>query len=106
MNFGDPSVGLDPKVVDPMPSIPPACDPSAGNCAPGALDGLPEVELFDIDAQAGSPAAPRGRDALRRQGPGAVRRPGDRARVLFRFVNDRNDGIGFPLDVSITGDVE
>ena len=106
MNFGDPGAGLDPAVVEPLPSIPPACDPSAGSCAQGFVDGVPEVELFDIDAQTWR-RLPHlaGGDRVSVAGPGHYVDPASGS-VLIRFVNDRTDSVGFQVDVAVTGTIE
>jgi hypothetical protein len=70
------------------------------------LDGLPEVELYDLDD-----AAWRRLPHLTGGSRYAIDEPKryiDRSTgtVLVRFVNDNADGVGFSLDLSITGVVE
>ena len=106
MNFGDPGFSVDPEPISPLASIPEPCpDPPTGECAIG-FDGLPEVELFDLTESSWK--------RLPHLGGGsryAVVEPEryvdpTTGTVLIRFVNDRNDGVGFSFDLSITGDLE
>ena len=78
------------------------------DCAQAAVfDGLPEVELFDIDAQdLESPAASRRRHRGTRSRTRRATSTRRRAPCSIRFVNDRTDSVGFQVDVSISGDVE
>ena len=80
-------------------------DPPTDDCDPPIFDGMPEVEVFD-----------RGADEWMRlphPDPGPRYALAEPARyvdpatgtVLVRFVNDRQDGVGFDFDLSITGDV-
>ena len=104
LNFGEPGFAAEPKPIDPLDVIPEACDPDEEACQAN-FDGLPEVELFDVEAgiwrrlphlDSGS------RFAV--SGPARFVDPAT-GTVLIRFVNDRSDGVGFSLDLSITGDV-
>jgi hypothetical protein len=107
MNFGDPGAGLDPQVVQPLPSIPPACpQPPTPDCGPAAFDGVPEVELFDIGDQVW-----RRLPHLAGGNRVAVAKPEryvdpTSGTVLVRYVNDRTDGVGFQVDIALTGSVE
>jgi hypothetical protein len=102
---GDQGLGGTAKPVEPLASIPPACDQKAGAC-PGVTDGLPEIELFDLGKQ----------DWVRlphlQQGSRyAVAHPEKfvdptTGSVLVRYVNDAIDSVGFSVDVSISGDIE
>ena len=103
LNYGDPGFALDPKMIEPLPSIPEACEPGAAGC--NNFDGLPEVELFDLTAQTWK-RLPHLESGSRY----SVKDPGryvDTATgtVLLRFVNDNSDGVGFGFDLSITGDL-
>jgi hypothetical protein len=92
-----------PAPVQPMASIPPPCpNPPTGDCK-APLNGLPEVELFDVTSQAWV--------RLPHFNKGARYTVADPARyvdptsgsVLVRYVNDRVDAVSFAADVSITG---
>ena len=91
MNFGDPGAGLDPAVVEPLPSIPPACD----------------AVRRSVRGRASSTACPRSSCSTSTRRPGVACRispaatgyaVADPARyvdpasgsVLIRFVNDRD----------------
>ncbi|MEO5884110.1 MAG: hypothetical protein ABIQ58_01140 [Candidatus Limnocylindrales bacterium] len=105
LNFGDPGFSVDPKPIEPLASIPEPCpDPPTAACA-NAFDGLPEVELFDVTTAAWR-RLPHLEGGLRY----AVNEPAryvDPATgtVLIRFVNDRNDGVGFGFDLAISGEM-
>ncbi len=104
LNFGDPGFSVEPKPITPLDEIPEPCpDPPTEDCLAAGFDGLPEVELYDLlDAAwkrlphlaAGSRYAVV--EPQRYVDPGS-------GTVLLRFVNDRNDGVGFSLDLAITG---
>ncbi|MGK2849397.1 MAG: hypothetical protein ACSLFN_00560 [Candidatus Limnocylindrales bacterium] len=103
LNYGDPGFAIDPKPIEPLPTIPEPCEPGAAGC--NNFDGLPEVELFDLTDQAWK-RLPHLESGSRY----AVAEPGryvDPATgtVLLRFVNDNSDGVGFGFDLSITGDL-
>jgi hypothetical protein len=70
------------------------------------FDGLPEVELFDLSASAWK-RLPHldggGRFAIAE--PARYVDPAT-GTVLIRLVNDNSDGVGFSMDLSITGDVK
>jgi hypothetical protein len=107
MNFGDPGGGIDPTVVEPLSSIPPTCpQPPTPDCGPLSLDGLPEVELFDIDDQVWR-RLPHlgGGNRVAVADPQQYVDPTSGA-VLVRYVNDRSEGVGFQVDISLTGTVE
>ena len=107
LNFGDITLGIEPKPVSPLATVPPTCgNPPAAGCVQPILDGLPEVELYDLDGAVWRrlPHLTGGT----RYGINEPRRYIDRSTgtVLVRFVNDNADGVGFSLDLSITGIVE
>jgi hypothetical protein len=105
LNFGgDTGLTLKPTEIEPLPSIPPRCpNPPTPECGPAVLDGLPEVEVYDVANQEWV--------RLPHLSPGvryAVAEPADyvdptTGTVLLRYVNDRMEGVGFSVDVSITG---
>ncbi len=107
LNFGDPSLVIDPKVIEPLATIPKACgtEPTEGCLMPN-FDGLPEVELFDLTASDWK--------RLPHLTGGTRFAIADPARfvdaatgtVLMRLVNENTDGVGFSMDLSITGDVK
>ncbi|MEA2612600.1 MAG: hypothetical protein QOI52_559 [Chloroflexota bacterium] len=107
LNFGDPGFVLDPKVIEPLPTIPKACgkEPTEG-CQMPNFDGLPEVELFDLTASDWKrlPHLTGGtRFAI--ADPARFVDPAT-GTVLMRLVNENTDGVGFSMDLSITGDVK
>jgi len=107
LNFGgDTGLTVKPTLVEPLPAIPPRCpNPPTPECAPVIADGLPEVEVYDVQNQEWK--------RLPHLSPGpryAVADPANyvdptTGTVLIRYVNDRSDGVGFSVDVSITGTV-
>jgi hypothetical protein len=106
LNLGDTSTTVPATAVEPLASIPPRCpNPPTAQCAPAVLDGLPDVEVFDVTGQEWK--------RLPHLSPGPRYGLTDPARyvdpssgtVLVRFVNDRQDNVGFSVDVSITGTV-
>lgn len=111
MNFGgDIGIGNTPTPVEPLPSIPPPCtttgdDGTAAGCGQGQFDGLPEVELFDLRSQTWVRLPHLGQgQRFAVADPGRYVDPAS-ATVLIRYVNDLNDGVGFSVDVSISGEV-
>ena len=101
----DPGSIVKPAPVGPIESIPPPCpDPTTEECIKG-FDNLPEVEVFDVEARTWR--------RLTHLSSGIRYAVTDPARyvdstsgtVLVRYVNERNEGVGFSVDVSITGDV-
>jgi len=108
LNFGEPGFVVDPKLIEPLPAIPPACDATTDGCQAGGknFDGLPEVEVYDLTV-----AEWKRLPHLDSGSRYAVAEPGryvDPATgtVLIRLVNENNDSVGFSLDLSITGEVE
>ncbi|HEV2950572.1 MAG TPA: hypothetical protein VGZ51_00580, partial [Actinomycetota bacterium] len=106
LNFGEPGFAVDPKPVEPLPSIPEPCEQGQDDCQVPNFDGLPEVELYDL-----STAAWKRLPHLEAGARYALAEPTryvDPATgtVLIRLVNENSDGIGFSLDLSITGDVK
>jgi len=107
LNFGDPGFVLDPKVIEPLPTIPKSCgkEPTEG-CQMPNFDGLPEVELFDLTASDWKrlPHLTGGtRFAI--ADPARFVDPAT-GTVLVRLLNENTDGVGFSMDLSITGDVK
>jgi hypothetical protein len=106
LNFGDNGVTVPATAIEPLASIPPRCpNPPTADCAPAVLDGLPEVEVFDVAGQQWkrlphlSPGPRYGlTDPTRYVDPSS-------GTVLVRYVNDRQDNVGFSVDLSITGTV-
>lgn len=108
LNFGgDPGLTVEPTEIEPLPSIPPRCpNPPTPECGPLIADGLPEVEIYDV--------ADREWRRLPHLSPGiryGVAQPADfvdptTGTVLLRYVNDRVDGVGFSVDLSISGAIE
>jgi hypothetical protein len=104
-NFGDPNFTVNSKPIEPLVEVPPACgaQPEPEGCGNAGFDGLPEVELYDLEQatwrrlphmDGGSRYAVAGPDRFVDPATGTVR---------IRFVNDRSDGVGFNLDVGIEG---
>jgi len=107
LNSGEKGLAVDPVPVKPLASLPPACEPSpTDDCVPDAFDGLAEVELFDIEAGAWKPL-PHFQSGTQYaiDSPSRYVDPTS-GTVLVRFVNDVSDGVGFSVDVAITGDVQ
>lgn len=107
LNAGDSGLTVPPEPVKPLASIPPACDQFAPkDCTPEVFDGLAEVEVFDIEAGAWM-RLPHLRNGTRYavESPARYVDPTS-GTVLVRFVNEVNDGVGFAVDLSISGDVE
>ncbi len=106
LNFGDNGITTAPTPVEPLPSIPPRCpNPPTPDCAPAIIDGLPEVEVFDVTSQEWKRLphlSPGPRYGL--TDPALYVDPSS-GTVLIRYVNDRQDNVGFSVDVSITGTV-
>ncbi len=106
-NFGDAGISAPATSVEPLPSIPPTCpNPPTADCAPAVLDGLPEVEVFDVAGQEWRrlPHLLNGpryglTDPARYVDPSS-------GTLLVRYVNDRQDNVGFSVDISITGTVQ
>jgi hypothetical protein len=108
LNFGgDTGLTVKPTEIEPLPELPPRCpNPPTAECAPAILDGLPEVEILDVVNQEWK--------RLPHLTPGpryAVVDPANyvdptTGTVLIRYVNDRMDGVGFSVDISITGNVQ
>jgi hypothetical protein len=107
LNFGgDTGLTVKPTEVEPLPEIPPRCpNPPTAECAPAILDGLPDVEIFDVTNQEWK-RLPHLTQGARY----AVKDPANyvdpaTGTVLVRYVNDRMDSVGFSVDLSITGNV-
>ena len=107
LNFGEKGLSVSPEPIKPLASIPPTCVPSATDpCKPAVFDNLAEVELFDVQKgtwmrmprfQSGSQYAV--------DSPASYVDPTS-GTVLVRFINDATDGVGFSVDLSISGDIE
>jgi hypothetical protein len=94
-----------PVPVEPLPSIPPACpDPPTDACR--MFDGIPEVELFDVEEQTWRRLPHMGQ--TQRVSVTTPARFVDAASgtVLVRFVNDQAGEVGVMADLTITGTVE
>ena len=102
LNFGEPGFAIEPEPIEPLETIPEACDPDTGECEIG-FDGLPEVELFDVEAGTWR-RLPHldGGSRYTVSGPARFVDPST-GTVLVRFVNENSDGVGFSLDLAITG---
>jgi hypothetical protein len=102
-NF-DRGIILEPTPVVPLATIPPPCpDPPTGACA--ILDQMPEVEVFDVEAQAWRRLphlTPGTRYAV--AGPERFVDPVT-GTALIRYVNERVDPVYFSPDVTIGGTV-
>ncbi len=104
LGYGDDAQGQVPIPVEPLPTIPPPCpDPPTEDCGNGAFDGIPEVEVYDIEAdewrrlphlQAGSVYGLADPDRYIDPTSGGA---------LIRYVNDSADSVGFGVNVSIAG---
>ena len=107
LNSGEKGLAVSPVPVKPLPSVPPACDPtSSEGCKPELFDGLPEVELFDSEAAAWK-RLPHFESGTRYTIDSPARYvDATSGSVLIRFVNDLSDSVGFAVDLSITGAVE
>ena len=107
LNFGgDAQVTGKPTLIEPLASIPPACpNPPTAACPPAPIDGLPEVELFDVGSQAWV-RLPHMTQGVRYAVSDPTRYVDSTSgSVLVRYVNERLDGVGFSVDLAITGDV-
>lgn len=104
LNFGDPGFVVDPKPIEPLPEIPPACDREVDPQACVDVDGLPDIELFDLSTSAWVRLPSL--DGGSRYAVAQPERYVDAATgtVLIRFVNE-NEGTGFNLDLAITGEL-
>ncbi len=106
LNFGEPGLDVDPQLIEPLPEIPPPCpDPPSEECQGAGFDGMPEIELYDLTDGVWKrlPHLDTGaRYAVAE--PGRYVDPGT-GTVLIRFLNERTEGIGFGLDISISGEL-
>jgi hypothetical protein len=105
LNFRD-QVGVDGSTnVEPLPSVPPACpDPPTDACR--AFDGMPDIELFDLQSRTW-----RRLPHLAQSQRVSVAEPArfvDAASgtVLVRYVNDHQEPVAAAPDVTITGTIE
>jgi hypothetical protein len=97
-------VGVAPVPVKPLASIPPPCDGEA--CNPEMFDGIAEVEVFDLEAGTWM-RLPHMQSGTRYAVESSARYVDPTTgTVLVRFVNEVSDGVGFTIDLTISGDVE
>lgn len=98
---GDVSMpGGDPRPLQEAPR----CDPSQATCVP-PQDGLPDLEVLDVRSGAWVQFAHPGPNELYElQDPGRWVDP-TTGEVQVKFVNERQDGIGFQFAVALTGTV-
>ncbi len=103
----DPNFQAPAKPIEPLAEIPVACgEPGGEACAAAPFDGLPEVELYDLSTSTWKRLPHlEGGTRYSVKDPARFIDPAT-GTVLFRFVNDRNDGTSFALDVSISGAIE
>jgi hypothetical protein len=114
-NVNDPAANGDPVDVAPLPKAPPAqpdcADPPPATCKDGGGvlnpgDGIPEVDLFDLESRTW-----RRLPHLTMTQRSVVADPArfvDPASgtVLVRYVNERQDPIGAVPEITITGTVQ
>jgi len=116
MGFGgDTGVGTgpEPKPIEPLDEIPPACNAQLEDCPGGDnlknpngnvnFDGMPEVEVFDVAASEWRrlPHLTQGqRYSL--ASPTSYIEPST-GTLLVRFVNDNVDSVSFNLGVELSG---
>jgi hypothetical protein len=106
LNFGEPGVNVDPTLIEPLAEIPEPCpDPPTEECQGAGFDGMPEVELYDLSAGAWK-RLPHLDSGLRYAiaDPGRYVDPGT-GTVLIKFLNERSEGVGFGMDLSISGEL-
>ncbi|OGO53537.1 MAG: hypothetical protein A2Z32_08740 [Chloroflexi bacterium RBG_16_69_14] len=101
-NAFDPGSTILPEPVEPLASIPPPCpDPPTEEC--DFFDGMPDVEVFDVEAQAWR--------RLPHMTQGTRHAVADPARfvdptsgtALVRYVNDHTDPVYVNPDITISG---
>jgi hypothetical protein len=107
LNFGgDPGLVVKPTVIEPLASMPPPCpNPPTADCGPLIADGMPEIDLFDVEAREWKRLphfTPGGRYAVAE--PANYVDPAT-GTVLVRYVNERLDNVGFSADIAISGSV-
>ena len=107
LNSAEKGLTVSPEPVKPLASPPPSCEPTATTeCVPANIDNLADVEVFDIEQSAWK-RLPRFQSGVQYAVDSPARYVDPTSgTVLIRFVNDRTDGVGFSIDVSISGDVE
>lgn len=108
LNFGgDTGLTVRPTSLEPLDEIPPTCpNPPTPECGPLVADGLPEVELFDVVNKEWRRFPHMNQGARFAIANAANYVDPATGTVLVKFVNDRMDGIGFSVDIAITGSVE
>jgi hypothetical protein len=95
-------------VLEPLATAPVTCkDPAnttPAGCVPPRLDGIPEIDVFDVKAGAWVRLPHLSQNAsYTLKAPDRFVNPSTGA-VQFRFVNDSADqGVGFQFQVSISG---
>ncbi len=106
-NFGEPGFTVEPTLTQPLDSIAVVCgeQPVAG-CVQPPLDGLPELELYDLTTGTWRRFPHLGAGARFSMADPARYVDAATGTVLIRLVNDNNDQVGFSLDMSISGDVK
>ncbi len=104
---GDTGLTVKPTPIEPLPTIPPRCpNPPTPDCAPLFADGLPEVELFDVMRQQWKRLPHLAGGARYALADAADYVDPTTGAVLVRYINDRMDGVGFSVDVAISGTVK
>jgi hypothetical protein len=106
LNFGDPGFTVDPTPIEPLPSIPPACEEGEDDCVVPGMEGIPAVELYDLTASAWKRLPDLEADSRYAVAEPARYVDPATGTVRIRFISDNIDGVGFSLDLSITGDVK
>jgi hypothetical protein len=104
---GDTGAGIPSQAIDPLDEIPPPCDPAVDECRPPLdFDGLPEVEIREVSGSGEWRRLPRLRGG-NRYSINHPERYVDPATgtVLLRFVNEVSEGVGFSMNVELTGEV-
>jgi hypothetical protein len=104
LNFGDPGFAVEPQPIEPLPELPPPCDneEDPGGCVD--IDGLPEIELFDLSTSAWVRLPTlQGGSRYSVAEPERYIDPATGS-VLIRFVSE-SEGMGFNLDLAISGEL-
>jgi hypothetical protein len=104
IGFGifDGGLTIPPMQVEPLPSVAPPCpEPPTDACV--VPDGLPDVEVFDVEAQAWRRLPhPDQSVSYSVSDPARFVDPGS-GTVLVRYVNDRSDEVYFNPTLTISG---
>jgi len=105
---GGPVPAAGSVALEPLPAAPVSCTDAANTtpdgCVPPHLDGIPEIDVFDVRAGAWVRLPHVGQGgSYKLKDPARFVDPATGA-VLFRFVNDSADqGVGFQFQVAISG---